>query len=74
MLVLSRRVGQDIYIGDDIIVTVISVVRGKVKLGVEAPRNIDVDRPEVRKRKRQAAMPAEETPIGERVFVDEAGE
>ena len=51
MLVLSRRAGERIYIGDDVVVTVIASGNGKVRLGVEAPPHISVDREEVRLRK-----------------------
>lgn len=51
MLVLSRRAGERIYIGDDIVVTVIACGNGKVRLGIEAPSHISVDREEVRLRK-----------------------
>jgi carbon storage regulator len=47
MLILGRTVGERIMIGDNIIVTVSSVVKGLVKLGIEAPRNIEVHREEV---------------------------
>lgn len=47
MLVLSRKVGEKIYIGDDIVVTAISIERGKVRLGVEAPKAVPVHRREV---------------------------
>lgn len=50
MLVLARYVDQRIMIGDSIIVTVTDVDRrtGRVKLGIEAPSNYQVDREEVR--------------------------
>lgn len=47
MLALSRRVGEKVMIGDKIVVTVVRVVGGKVWLGIEAPRDVRVDREEV---------------------------
>ncbi|HEY4531793.1 MAG TPA: carbon storage regulator CsrA [Kurthia sp.] len=47
MLVLSRKVGESIMIGDDIKVKVIAVDGDQVKLGIEAPRSVKVDREEV---------------------------
>lgn len=47
MLVLSRKVGEKIYIGETIVVTVVEVDRGKVRVGIEAPREIPVMRPEL---------------------------
>ena len=47
MLVLSRKKGQTLIIGRDIVVTVLSVDGDKVKLGIEAPRDVHVYRKEV---------------------------
>lgn len=47
MLVLSRRVGERLVIGDDIVVTVIEVRNDGVRLGIDAPRSIAVHRAEV---------------------------
>jgi carbon storage regulator len=47
MLVLTRKVGDRIWIGDDICVTVVSVNRGKVRVGIEAPRAVPVRRAEL---------------------------
>jgi carbon storage regulator len=52
MLVLSRKTGEEILIGDDITVTVLEI-NGTVRLGVNAPRDISVDRLEVRQSKRR---------------------
>ncbi len=51
MLVLARRLYESILIGDDIKVTVTSIEFGKVKIGIEAPDYIDIDREEIRKLK-----------------------
>ena len=50
MLVLTRKVGQSIVIGDDVTVTVAAVIRGQVRLGIDAPQNIRVNRSEVQER------------------------
>ena len=47
MLVLSRRVGEKIVIGEGIVVTVVEIQRDKVRLGVEAPRSVPVHRQEI---------------------------
>jgi carbon storage regulator len=47
MLVLSRKKGQTLIIGDEIVVTILEVDGDKVKLGVEAPRSVSVYRKEV---------------------------
>ena len=47
MLVLSRRNDEEIMIGDDIKIKVISIQADKVRLGIEAPQNVPVHRSEV---------------------------
>jgi carbon storage regulator len=47
MLVLTRKANQSIMIGDDIEVSVLSVVGEKVRLGIQAPRDVPVFRKEV---------------------------
>jgi carbon storage regulator len=51
MLVLSRRVGETIVISENILVTVVEVNGDRVRLGVQAPRSIRVDRQEVFERR-----------------------
>lgn len=48
MLVLSRKLGETIFIGDDIKITVVDIEHGKIRLGIEAPPAIRIDRQEVR--------------------------
>jgi carbon storage regulator len=53
MLVLSRKIGERIHIGDDIVI-VISQINGRnVRLGIEAPRSVNVCREELWPGKRQ---------------------
>jgi len=47
MLVLSRKLGEKICIGDNITVTVVDIDRGKIRLGIEAPRDIPIYRNEL---------------------------
>ncbi len=47
MLVLTRRVGESVVIGDDVVVTVLEVKGDVVRVGVQAPRSIRVHRAEV---------------------------
>jgi len=55
MLVLSRRVGEEIIINENIRVTVVAVKGDRIRLGIEAPRNVAVDRAEVHERRIQFA-------------------
>lgn len=61
MLVLTRRADQSIVIGHDIVVTVLEVRGDQVRLGIRAPRHVDVHREEVyaelRRANREAASP-----------------
>ncbi len=50
MLVLSRRVGEEIVINDSIRVTVVAVQGNKVRIGVSAPSSVPVHRAEVHQR------------------------
>ncbi len=47
MLVLTRRAGERLLIGENILVTVVSVERGKVRLGIEAPPDVLILREEL---------------------------
>lgn len=47
MLVLNRKLGERIFIADNIVVTVVKIERDVVRLGVMAPRSIPVNRLEV---------------------------
>lgn len=47
MLVLSRKLGEKICIADNIFITIVDIDRGKIRLGIEAPRNIPVYRQEL---------------------------
>lgn len=51
MLVLSRRLNQAIVIGGEVRVTVLAITPSRVELGVEAPREIMVDREEIHLRR-----------------------
>lgn len=47
MLVLSRKVGEKIEVGDDITVMVVEIRDDKVRIGVQAPENVPVHREEI---------------------------
>lgn len=53
MLVLTRRPGESIVIGNGIKLTVVNVGPGRVKIGIEAPPNVRIDREEVHARIQQ---------------------
>jgi carbon storage regulator len=47
MLVLTRKPNQSIMIGDNVELTVLSIIGGKVKIGIDAPRDVRVFRKEI---------------------------
>ena len=49
MLVLGRKENQDIYIGDNIRIVVVKITDTRVELGIDAPREITVNRGEIHK-------------------------
>lgn len=70
MLVLTRKIGEQIIIGDNIRVTVVSVGPGRVKIGIEAPPSVVVDRQEVFDKKREERAAA--APVGPPLLAAEA--
>ena len=47
MLILTRRVGESLKIGDDVTITVLSVRGHQVRIGIDAPREVSVHREEI---------------------------
>ncbi len=62
MLVLTRRTSQSIMIGEDVVITVLDIRGDQVRIGVTAPRHVDVHREEVyrdlQEANRSAASPS----------------
>lgn len=50
MLILTRRVGETLMIGDDIAITVTAVKGDQVRIGITAPRNVPINRQEIHDR------------------------
>ena len=53
MLVITRKLGERITIGDNIVVTLLEVKGSQARLGIEAPRNISIHRQEIYERIRK---------------------
>ena len=62
MLILTRRVGESLMIGDDVTITVLGVKGNQVRIGVKAPKEVAVHREEILNRIEEAvAEESEET-------------
>ncbi|MBA3037377.1 MAG: carbon storage regulator CsrA [Desulfobacterium sp.] len=60
MLIITRKAGERITIGDDIVVTIIEVKGSLVKLGIDAPRSVSVHRQEIYDKIREQNIKASE--------------
>jgi len=58
MLVLTRRPGESIVVGENIVVTVIEIKGGQVRIGVDAPRDVEVYREEIYEQVKQENLSA----------------
>ena len=54
MLILTRKVGESLLIGDDVSITILNVRGNQVKIGVKAPKEISVHREEIYQHIKQA--------------------
>jgi carbon storage regulator len=64
MLILTRRIGETVVIGDDVQVTVLGVKGNQVRLGVTAPRDVSVHRLEIYERIRKEQGLEGAPPVG----------
>lgn len=56
MLVLMRKPGESINIGPDIVVTLVALERNRARIGIDAPKDVVIDREEVAEQKRREAL------------------
>jgi carbon storage regulator len=63
MLILTRRVGERVMIGNDVVVAVVGVKGQEVRIGVQAPKSVPVHREEVLDRIQQEQRPGERAPL-----------
>ena len=62
MLILTRRVGETVMIGDDVTITVLGVKGNQVRVGINAPKNVAVHREEIYERIKREQQPDHEAP------------
>lgn len=65
MLILTRKLGEQINIGDDITVTLLEVKGTQVKLGIEAPKDISIHRKEIYERIREENLKSSEVDLSD---------
>ena len=61
MLILTRRVGESVVIGEDVTVTVLGVKGNQVRIGINAPKTVSVHREEIFERIKSGRGPSEGT-------------
>ncbi len=50
MLILSRKVGEEIHLGEDIVIIITEISKGNVKIGIEAPKSMAILRGELKQK------------------------
>lgn len=63
MLVLSRKLGEKIFINNNICITVVDIDRGKIRLGIEAPREVPIFRKELLTGDAPVKSPVADAPV-----------
>lgn len=63
MLILSRRVGESVVIGEDIYLTVLDCKNGQVRLGFDAPETMPINRDEIQRRIHREQQNRDEAPL-----------
>jgi carbon storage regulator len=58
MLILTRRVGETVVIGDNVTVAIIGVKGSQIRIGINAPKDVTVHREEIYERIRHEQLPA----------------
>ena len=70
MLVLCRKIGEEIVIGDNIRITVMAVEGGKVRIGISAPKEVVVDRQEIHEKRKNSFCEEPAFPPNPAIVID----
>jgi len=63
MLVLSRKLGEKIVIGDNVVITIVKIDRNQIRIGIEAPQDIPVYREEIAPNRPEATVRINQEPV-----------
>lgn len=63
MLVLTRKIGESILIGDDIAVSVMGLIKGRVRIGINAPEDVKILREEIQNQHPRLSTDSVEKPV-----------
>jgi carbon storage regulator len=50
MLILTRRIGESLVIGDDVTITILAIKGNQIRIGIDAPKNVAVHRQEIQQK------------------------
>jgi len=56
MLILTRRIGESLVIGEDITITILAIKGNQIRIGIDAPKDVSVNRQEIQNKINQSAQ------------------
>ncbi len=71
MLILGRRKGESVLIGDDIEITIVDIQGDYIRMGIQAPREVSIVRKEIKEQIREENIKAAEKPEGLPALLEE---